>query len=530
MRLSRLLSTALLLRLAAATDAFITSSSAVATSTDPVDVSANADAPATTNEHAQAVLETSDVISLTTLDFNSIVDPEALILVEFFAPWCTYCKALAPHYEEAATALKERGIKLAKVDCVAEEDLCKSYDVKSYPTLKVFQKGTPSDYTGPREAKGIIAHIITLPAVAEVTAATHDEFKISGKIVVIAYGPSTPPAFAEVAEKHRDDYVFGSTTEEIAGVTPPAVVLYSTFDEPRVDFPNATYTAEDLASFLEAHAHPLIDELSAETADRFRASGLPLAYVFLDPADPQNAEHIELLRPAAQKHKGALNFVHIDADAFAAHAEALGLAGSAWPVFLIQDLQKNLKYPLSGALTAHWIEEFADAYVAGTLKPKLRSQPVPERQDESVWTVVSDSFIEVVFDDAKDVFVELYAPWCGHCKTLKPIWDQLGERYAAFGDRIIIAEMDATENDLPPEAGFTVPSFPTLKFKKAGSREFISFYGDRTLDALVEFVEKNAVNALDAAAKTAEVAAAAETPKVVERGDETVLKQHHDEL
>jgi protein disulfide-isomerase A1 len=46
---------------------------------------------------------------------------------------CGHCKALAPHYEEAATALKDKNIKLAKVDCVEEADLCQAHGVQGYP-------------------------------------------------------------------------------------------------------------------------------------------------------------------------------------------------------------------------------------------------------------------------------------------------------------------------------------------------------------------------------------------------------------
>jgi len=75
--------------------------------------------------------------------------------------------------------------------------------------------------------------------------------------------------------------------------------------------------------------------------------------------------------------------------------------------------------------------------------------------------------------------------------------------------------MDATTNDIPPSAGFAVQSFPTIKFKKAGSKEFMDFNGDRTLEGFVEFIGLNAKNSvpvnLDAVNETKEETA--EAPK-----------------
>ena len=51
--------------------------------------------------------------------------------------------------------------------------------------------------------------------------------------------------------------------------------------------------------------------------------------------------------------------------------------------------------------------------------------------------------------------------------------------------------MDATENDIPAQAPFTVAGFPTLKFRPAGVSEFIDYNGDRSLESLIEFIEVN---------------------------------------
>ncbi|KAI0081769.1 protein disulfide isomerase [Panus rudis PR-1116 ss-1] len=400
----------------------------------------------------------SDVIDLTPSNFDSIVNPEKLMLVEFFAPWCGHCKALAPHYEEAATALKEKGIKVAKVNCVDEADLCQSNGIQGYPTLRVYRNGEYSDYQGPRKADGIISYMIkqSLPAVSEVTKDNFEEFKKADKIVALAFLPSSTaapaPEFSKTAEKHREDYLFGLTTDkdviEAAGIKPPAIVLYRAFDEPAVEYPYpvASTNEKEIETWIKDLSIPVIDEVNAENYQTYAQSGKPLAYLFLDPTDSKRDEYINALRPVAEKYKNKVNFVWIDAIKFGDHAKALNLNEPKWPAFVLQDLSKQLKYPYDQNLEVkpEAVEGLIKGFLDGKLKPTLKSQPIPESQDESVFNLVSKQFDEIVLDDNKDVFVEFYASWCGHCKRLKPTWDSLGDRYANVKDRITIWKQPRT--------------------------------------------------------------------------------------
>ena len=59
------------------------------------------------------------------------------------------------------------------------------------------------------------------------------------------------------------------------------------------------------------------------------------------------------------------------------------------------------------------------------------------------------------------------------------------------------AKLEVPENDLPPTVPFRIQGFPTLKFKPAGSKDFIDYEGDRSFESLVTFIEEHAKNSLD---------------------------------
>jgi len=80
--------------------------------------------------------------------------------------------------------------------------------------------------------------------------------------------------------------------------------------------------------------------------------------------------------------------------------------------------------------------------------------------------VVGKNFEDVVMDETKDVLLEVYAPWCGHCKSLEPTYTKLAEAYAGSND-VVIAKMDGTENEVD---GLSIKGFPTLKFYPKGKK------------------------------------------------------------
>jgi len=90
--------------------------------------------------------------------------------------------------------------------------------------------------------------------------------------------------------------------------------------------------------------------------------------------------------------------------------------------------------------------------------------------------------------DGKTVFVKFFAPWCGHCKALKPDWDKLMAEFEGSSTQLV-ADVDCTAEGEPLCSENGVEGFPTLKW---GSPDDLQDYnGGRSFEDLKEFAQEN---------------------------------------
>jgi len=166
------------------------------------------------------------------------------------------------------------------------------------------------------------------------------------------------------------------------------------------------------------------------------------------------------------------------------------ISGKVYPTAVVfsssaEPISWNEDNKLDATSFATWLSDV----VTGTVKQWIKSEPIPESNDGPVKVVVAKTFDEIVLDRTKNVLVEFYAPWCGHCKNLEPTYKSVGEHFANHPN-VIIAKMDGTANFVDPS--YKVEGFPTIKFFPAGDKtEFLPYEGTRTLDDFVEFVTSN---------------------------------------
>jgi len=131
---------------------------------------------------------------------------------------------------------------------------------------------------------------------------------------------------------------------------------------------------------------------------------------------------------------------------------------------------------LEAEITEESIEDFVEKWVSGKLKAKLKTEEIPaEPYENGVRLLVGANLFEVATDTSKDVLVLFHAPWCGHCKKLKPEFEKAAEMLSHVGT-LVLAKMDATTNDAE---GITITGFPTLKFFPGGSDTHVDYGGPR---------------------------------------------------
>jgi len=407
---------------------------------------------------------------------------------------------LAPEYAKAAQILAKDDppLYVGKVDATIHGDLAKKFDVSGYPTLKFFVNGSPTEYNGGRTEPEIVSWLRkkTGPAAKELnTHAEVEEWNKRNEVGVVFFGNHDNFSVFESVARSSEDQQFAYCKSDDClthfNAKNGQVVLFKKFDNLRNDL--TEYTQESLNTFLNEHSHPLVMKFDEKCAQLIFGKATPGIFFYRDPNSSDAQKYQDLALSLAQHLKGKLKVIvtGIKDGLEQRLAEYVGVTDKDLPSVRIHDTRSDLKkYNMNGDINETNILQFVKDWESGSLKAHLKSEEIPEKNDEPVKILVGKNFNDIVMDPTKDVLVEFYAPWCGHCKKLAPIYDELAKKIQHTNPNIVIAKMDSTLNEVD---SVSIQGFPTLKYWPAGKKDApMDYEGERDLNGFLAFFEKHA--------------------------------------
>lgn len=290
-------------------------------------------------------------------------------------------------------------------------------------------------------------------------------------------------AFLKVAEA-EDRITFLHNTDAACAtemnIPTPGVMFFRKFEEERVTY-SGSNSQEDLSNFFKPLMVPTLFKFTEEEIDAIFGQQQNTAILFRKEGQASEAFSTQF-ELASKEHKGKLLFSYSDGsvDIQEKLADFMGVSESDFPTLRVITPAKMLKFKFEDTehLTSSAVGAWIDSILDGSARPHLKSEPVPEDNNGPVKTIVGTQFDEIVLDSERDVLVKYYAPWCGHCKKLAPIWEELGEVYRD-NDKIVIAKFDATANEA---AGVDVRGYPTIIFYPSGGAAQVNYEGERDLE------------------------------------------------
>jgi len=245
-------------------------------------------------------------------------------------------------------------------------------------------------------------------------------------------------------------------------------------------------------------------DLIPSNFDKIVISGKPALVEFFAPW----CGHCKSLAPVYEQlaqdfafAKDKLSIAKVDADSEKSLGKRFGVQG--FPTIKYFDGKSDKPEDYNGGRDLESLTEFLTKKTG--VKPKKAKAPASQVE------MLTDTTFKQQIGSEKDVLVAFTAPWCGHCKSLAPIWEKVAQDFANEPD-VVIAKVDAeAENSKATAKDQGVSSYPTIKFFPKGSKEPVEFNAGRTEADILKYVNEKAGThrtpggGLDATAGTIEV-------------------------
>lgn len=454
------------------------------------------------------------------------------ILIMFYAPWCGFCKSLKPEYAAAANELQGQAI-LAAIDVNRPENAIvrTQYNISGFPTLLYYSNGVMKyQYEGENNKDGIISFMQNphSPPVkekepewsdidSEVVHLTLSSFdpviKEESSVLVMFYAPwcghckKMKPEYEKAAAIMKTEGIPGmlaalDAMKEKIVATRFSIQGYPTlkyFSYGEFKFDVNLRDASKIVEFMTNPQEPLppppvevswsdeksnVVHLSEDTFKSFLKKKKHVLVMFYAPW----CGHCKKAKPefvkAADTFKDdpKVEFAAVDCTTYQSLCTANDVTG--YPTIkYFSYYSKSVKHYNGGRTSEEFIKFMGDP-----------EQIVPPKLDGDAWgmeisnvLVLKDSTFKKEILSSQPTLVMFYAPWCGHCKRMKPEFSKAADELHKEGFQGRLALFDCTQNPKIAEE-LEIEGYPTVKLFING--QYVKDYkGNRSLPDLKDFMK-----------------------------------------
>lgn len=483
----------------------------------------------------------SDVVHVPdTLTFAKLLRKEGRpIMMMFYAPWCGFCKRLKPQYAEAATELKGHSI-LAAMDANKPENsvVRQQFNITGFPTMMYFENGNLKyKYEGENTKEGLVKFMknpekppekpkeeewsdVESDVLHLTAAAFKDIVGREPSILVMFYAPwcghckAMKPEYTDAAAKMKEKKIEGILAAVDATKEPSLASQFNIKGYPTVKyFKDGEFafdvnfrTADKIIEFMNdpkeqppppppelpwAETESEVSHLDSETFKTFLKRKKHALVMFYAPW----CGHCKKAKPefmkAAEHYKddSRVAFAAIDCTTQQQVCSQFGDV-KGYPTFKYFSYLKSEKAYDGGRTSEDFI-----GFMKDPQNPEPAATPPPPSSEDQ-WAEVdqsnslhhlSESNFDSVLEKHDSVLVMFYAPWCGHCKAMKPAYAEAALQLKTDKVPGILATVDATvERGL--QTKFDVKRFPTIKYFRHG-KFFMDYAKQRSVEDIVSFMK-----------------------------------------
>jgi protein disulfide-isomerase A1 len=322
-------------------------------------------------------------------------------LVEFYAPWCTHCKQLAPILNDVARDIESsEELRIGKVDCIANKQSTSDYNISGFPTLLYFKHGITGKYEGPRTREALTTFMLRMatPILSELPDMS--ELRSFYEIHPIAFCLTVPSndylesvawktQFETVAKRMHLHATF--VTHTSSAVTVPTISKHENGRDSVVFVKKGAgpISVSEIEEFVEAHNIPFMNRFDSHNFKKLGSLKKVLAMVVVDPSKAAVADNLiqhldasgSALKPA---DRDKFVFGSIDGVKWSKFMRQYGVESVPSVVLLDLTVDKFIAVPLAPEAAAgtgtetspvDHIASVLEGYLAGNLQMKEVEKP-----------------------------------------------------------------------------------------------------------------------------------------------------------